>query len=64
LIRAGSLADPPEFCIQFIHRDSSEKTFHRRDCRPLVPVYVEDISIEPQDRVRLGMKSLRKLVTR
>lgn len=33
-----SMADPPEFCIQFTHRDSSEGILIRQDCRPLVPV--------------------------
>lgn len=48
-----SIADPPEFCIQFSHRDSSNRALSRRDCRPLVPVYSEDISVEPMDLAKV-----------
>jgi hypothetical protein len=49
-----SVADPPEFCIQFTHRDSSERLLIRQDCRPLVPVYVEDVAVETRDQARVA----------
>lgn len=49
-----SMADPPQFCIQFTHRDSSEPMLIRQDCQPLVPVYSGDVQIEPRDQVRVA----------
>ena len=49
-----SMADPPEFCIQFTHRDSGECKLIRQDCRPLVPVYSVDVAIEANDRASVA----------
>jgi hypothetical protein len=49
-----SMAAAPEFCVQFTHRDSSECLLIRQDCRPLVPVYVEDVVIEAGDQARVA----------
>jgi len=48
-----SIADPPEFCIQFTHRNSSERALIRQDCQPLVPVYMTDVVIEANDQARV-----------
>lgn len=42
-----SAANPLKFCAQFPHESNPDRTMSRNDCDPLIPYYVDDISVSP-----------------